>query len=47
VPEPVREQPKQPRSKPVQVQKPFKLGINHIDLLYSNENGSLVCQMCL
>ena len=47
VPEPVREQPKPPRSKPVQVQKPFRLGISHIDLLYSNENGSLVCQMCL
>ena len=47
VPEPVRESPKQPRSKPVQVHKPCRLGISHIDLLYSNENGSLVCQMCL
>ena len=47
MPEPVREHPKQPSSKLIQVQKPFKLGINHIDLLYNNENGSLVCQMCL
>jgi hypothetical protein len=47
VAEPVRESLKQPRSKPVQVQKPCRLGISHIDLLYSNENGSLVCQMCL
>ena len=48
VPDPVQvEQPKQPRSLPPRVHKPFKLGINHIDILYSNENGSLVCQMCL
>jgi len=24
-----------------------KLGINHIDLLYSTETGSLVCRICL
>jgi len=47
VPEFVQASPKQPRSKPVQVHKPCRLGISHIDLLYSNENGSLVCQMCL